>query len=133
MIHSLLRLVVLSIFITVLFPVDSFSWRNPELLVELNETTFVKQDFIDWWQIWKEEDTPFPDGPDDFIDWMLLAQEAKNMQLYDQPVYRNKVSIYLRVRSLMQLKQEEVDSRISKPTREDLWPLYQEKYLPASI
>jgi parvulin-like peptidyl-prolyl isomerase len=123
-------LVVLSFLVTPLTPSTALSWGNPELLVEINDASLTKQDFIDWWQIWKEPDTPLPETPDAFIDWMLQFQEAENMQLYDRPAYRKKVAVFLRVRALMLLKQEEVDSRISPPTRDDLWPLYEQKYLP---
>ncbi|MCK4536751.1 MAG: hypothetical protein KAT93_07035, partial [Desulfuromonadales bacterium] len=127
---SLLLPVVLLFIVVSLTPSTALSWGNPELLVEVNDTSLTKQDFLDWWQIWKEPDTPLPETPDAFIDWMLQFQEAENMQLYDRPSYRKKVSVFLKVRSLMLLKQEEVDSKISPPIREDLWPLYEQKYLP---
>lgn len=73
---------------------------------------------------------PLPETPDGYIDWLLLSQEADNMQLYDSPAYRNKINVFLRVRSLMLLKQEEISDRIPAPTRDDLWPMYEEKYVP---
>lgn len=130
MINCMPLLVAVVFCTTLLTPPAAFSWGNPELLVEINDTSLTRQDFLDWWQIWQEEDMPLPETPDEFIDWMLLFQEAENMQLYDRPAYRNKVSVFLRARSLMLLKQEEVDSRIGTPSREDLWPLYEATYLP---
>ena len=104
---ALLLSIVLSVLVTSLLPANAHAWGNPELLVELNDTSMNKQDFLDWWEIWKEADTPLPETPDDFIDWMLLFQEAENMQFYDQSAYIRKVSVFLRSRSLMLLKQEE--------------------------
>jgi len=123
-------LIAVSLCVVLLTPASGFSWGNPDLLVEINDTSLTRQDFLDWWQIWKEPETPLPEAPDEFIDWMLLFQEAENMQLYDRPSYRNKVSVFLRARSLMLLKQEEVDSKIKQPGREELWPLYEQTYLP---
>ena len=113
-----------------LLPTAGGAWGNPNLLVEINDTAYTKQDFLDWWPIWKEAATPLPETPDAFVDWMLLFQEAETMQLFNRPRYRSKVSVFLRARSLMLLKQEEVDSRIPEPTRADLWPLYQKTYVP---
>ena len=127
---TLLLSIVLSVLVISLIPAKTHAWGNPELLVELNDTSMNKQDFLDWWEIWKEADTPLPETPDDFIDWMLLFQEADNMQLYDHPVYLKKVSVFLRARSLMLFKQEEIDSKISPPTQEELWPYYIKKYVP---
>ena len=127
--QSLLLIAVLFLFAGVV-PQSVYSWGNPELLIEINDASFTKQDYLDWWEIWKEPETPRPENPDDFIDWMLQVQEAENMQLYDRPSYRKKVSVFLRARSLMLLKQEEVDSNIPVPTRDDLWPQYEEKYVP---
>jgi len=127
--QSLLLITFLLLFAGVV-PQSVYSWGNPELLIEINDASFTKQDYLDWWEIWKEPETPLPETPDDFIDWMLQVQEAENMQLYDRPTYRQKVSVFLRARSLMLLKQEEVDSHIPVPTRDDLWPSYEENYVP---
>ena len=113
-----------------LVPSATLAWGNPELLAVVNGQNLTKKDFIDWWGIWKEEETPLPETPDDFIDWILLVQEAENMQLYDRPNYQNKVEVFLKVRTLMMLKYDEVDSKISPPTREELWAVYERDYLP---
>lgn len=103
-------------------------WDEPPLLT-INGENFTAQDYRDWWQNWQEENIPLPASPDSFIEWQLLAQEGLRMQLDTEPGFQRKVETFLKVRSLMILKNEEVDSRI-KPTREELWAVYEKEYCP---
>lgn len=73
---------------------------------------------------------PVPETADDFIDWMLLSQEARDMQLQDNSAYQKKLHVFLKVRALLQLKAEEIDAHTSIPTHADLWAAYQEAYTP---
>ena len=70
------------------------------------------------------------DSIDPFVDFMLLAQEADDMQLFDNPAYRKKLDVFLKVRSLMQLKAEEIDAKKVIPPREELWQAYLKEYTP---
>ncbi len=101
---------------------------NEELAV-INGQVYTVGDFRNWWNNWQEEDTPFPPGPEMFIDWHLLVQEAERMELYTLPSYLDKVRVFLQARSLMQLKYDEIDSRISIGEKE-IRDLYSQEYTP---
>ncbi|MDH3392367.1 MAG: peptidylprolyl isomerase [Desulfobulbaceae bacterium] len=81
-------------------------------LVKINTEQYQPEDFKNWWQNWQERNQPVPETMDPFIDWQLLAKEAERMELYREPAYQQKISVFLRVRSLMQLKFDEVDAKI---------------------
>ncbi len=82
------------------------------VLAEINGRAYTAQEFREWWQHYREEDTPFPATPDPFVDWHLLVQEAERMELFSSPSFQRKVQVFLRARAIMLLKYEEVDSRI---------------------
>lgn len=108
----------------------AFFWDNNKELVSINGVSFSPEDYRNWWHIFKEEGMPLPSTPDSYIDWLLLSQEAKDMQLDMKPEYKKKVEVWLKVRALMQLRQEEVTAKSKIPSKEDLWPVYQKEYTP---
>ncbi|MDH4322373.1 MAG: peptidylprolyl isomerase [Desulfobulbaceae bacterium] len=81
-------------------------------LVAINGIEYRAEDFKNWWQNWQEKDQPLPETLDPFIEWQLMAREAKRMELYNTPTYQRKIAVFLSVRSLMLLKYEEIDSKI---------------------
>ncbi len=99
-------------------------------LVTVNDDRLTEADFRGWWKEWREEGMVPPADPDAYIDWTLLWREAEKMQLYEKDSYRRKVDVFLKVWSLMQLKQEEVDGKIPEPGRADLWQAYVNEYAP---
>ena len=113
-------------------PVSSmaFFWGDNPDLVTVNDTVFTTEDYQNWWKEWREKDMPVPESPDAFVDWVLLYQEAGAMQLDQNPEYRKKLAIFLKVRALMQLKQEEVASRTQLPDDKELWEAYRKEYTP---
>lgn len=106
----------------------AFFWDD-DTLVTIDEQSWTIQDYQSWWKEWKEKDMTLPETPDTFIDWILLSNEAEQMQLFDQPRYRQKINTFLKVRSLMMLKQEEVDSKISI-SEDDIAATYYQDYSP---
>lgn len=88
-----------------------FGKKKP--LVAINGIEFGAEDFKNWWQNWQEKDQPLPDTLDPFIEWQLMAREAKRMELANSPTYQHKIAVFLNVRSLMLLKHEEIDSKIA--------------------
>ena len=70
-------------------------WGNSEPLLTVNEQTYQCQDYLDWWREWRETDQ-LPTSPDDYINWLLLSDEAAQMQLQDQPSYQKKISTFTR-------------------------------------
>ena len=104
-------------------------WGRSAPLITLNGQEYQVEDYLNWWREWRDDDQP-PSSPDAYIDWLLLSGEAEQMQLQDQPRYRKKVSIFLKVRSLMLLKKEEVDDKIVVADDEMLHSIYLRDYVP---
>ncbi|MDH4332522.1 MAG: peptidyl-prolyl cis-trans isomerase [Desulfobulbaceae bacterium] len=102
---------------------------GPAKLATVNGTDYTTEDYKNWWLNWREEATPLPESPEEFIEWQLLVQEAINMQLFQEPTYRSKVGTFLKVRSLMMLQQEEVNDK-SSVSDEEIRKHYREQYLP---
>ncbi|MEJ2200970.1 MAG: hypothetical protein P8X63_08155, partial [Desulfuromonadaceae bacterium] len=123
--------VLLGLCCCLVLPVSSpaFFWDEPDL-VTINGTGLSAEDFRDWWREWREADMPVPEEPKEFIDWVLLYQEAQAMQLDQNPTYLRKVAIFLKVRALMQLKQEEVSVHTRMPEDKELWADYRKEYTP---
>ncbi|NOY12271.1 MAG: peptidyl-prolyl cis-trans isomerase [Deltaproteobacteria bacterium] len=101
-----------------------------DYLVKINDQTFSDADYRHWWKEWREPKMAVPDSVDGFVDFMLLSQEASDMQLSDNPNYKKKLSVFLKVRALMQLKGEEIDAFKVIPPRDELWKAYLKKYTP---
>ncbi len=98
-------------------------------LVKIDGVSYGKREFLWWWKGWREEGMPFPETPDPFVDWILLSDEAKRMDLDRSPSYKKRLAVFLKVRSLMMLKKEEVDDKI-RITRAELWKLYSREFVP---
>ncbi|MFH1020474.1 MAG: peptidylprolyl isomerase [Pseudomonadota bacterium] len=106
----------------------SWPWDEAKLAT-VNGTDYSAEDFKNWWRNWREETTPLPESPEEFIEWHLMAQEAEKMQLFLEPTYRSKVGTFLKVRSLMLLQQEEVNEKTSV-SDEEIRDYYREQYIP---
>jgi hypothetical protein len=104
------------------------SW-NGDILVTIDGSEYTAEDYHAWWKNWREPGMDPPETPGPFIDWMLLLREAEKMRLYEDPGYRRKVLTFLKARTLMLLKAEEVDSKI-EITDDELWQRYRENYVP---
>jgi len=120
----LFAFLIISLFSTTVL---AFLGRN--YLVEINGYCYKPEDFKKWWQYWKEPGMTVPKTPDPFIDWILLSEEAKVMGLDQEPSYQKKLKTFLEVRSLMQLRYEEIDQKIDL-SREILWEEYVREYVP---
>lgn len=102
---------------------------NDDTLVTIGDEKFTSRDYRNWWQNWQEEGMALPETPEEFIDWQLMAQEGVRMQLDSEPDYLRKVDTFLKVRSLMILKNEEVDAKAA-PSKAQMWALYEKEYCP---
>ncbi len=105
----------------------AFFWDN--YLVKINGKVYTKEDYLKWWNYWKEPGMKIPETPDSFIDWILLSDEAKRLALDEDPSYKHRLKVFLEVRSLLLLKNEEVDSKIDL-SRSRLWQEYTTNYVP---
>ncbi len=106
----------------------AWPWGS-EKLATINGTIFTTDDFKNWWFNWKEKHSAFPETPDPFVDWCLLVQEAKKMELYNEPEYRHKINVFLKARTLLLYKGDMINSRIAISDQE-LRDRYKEYYLP---
>ena len=110
---------------------DWFSGGS-DTLVTINDKKFTEDDFRHWWKDWQEKGMSFPDSPEKFIEWHLLAQQAKAMEMDKQPTFARKVYVFLQVRALMQLKKDEVDSQVD--IKDDaVRKHYEENYTPIKV
>lgn len=124
-------LVLLGSLLLLSLPVaDAAAFWGGDYLVQINGEEFTEQDYRHWWREWREPGMAVHESVDPFIDFMLLAQEASDMQLSENPRYKKKLEVFLKVRALMQLKAEEVDAHKTIPSREELWQAYQQEYTP---
>ncbi len=106
----------------------AWPWGD-KVLVSINGKNYTVEDFKHWWENYKDKDSPFPKTPDPFINWQLLVNEAERMELYKDPTYREKVSTFLKVRTLMILKNEEVDYKTDVSDK-TLKKIYRKDYCP---
>ncbi len=123
---SFFVLLLLSIFFH-LRVAKAFFWDS--YLVKINGHEYSKEDYLKWWQYWKEPKMNPPKSPDSFINWVLLSNEGKRLALDEDASYKHKLRVFLEVRSLLLLKNEEVDSKIDL-SRERLWKEYVKNYVP---
>ncbi len=106
------------------------AWSSP--LLTLNGEAYSADDFRAWWRSWKEEGMEVPATPDAFIEWHLLAQEGLTMELDKLPSFEEKVRTFFKVRTMMQLKYDEVDSKVVV-TDEEVDAIWQKDYRPITV
>lgn len=104
-------------------------WSSSSTLVTVNGKEYRTDDFSNWWKNWREKGMSIPETPAPYVDWLLLYRQGEKMHLYNTPAYRMKVMIFLKARSLMMLKYDEVDSKI-KISKQELWQRYRKSYVP---
>jgi len=100
-------------------------------LCTIDGEAYTSQDFKQWWMYFKEEGINFPESPEPFVDWQLLVREAERMELYREPAFQRKVGVFLKVRSLLMLKNEEIDAKIEL-TPDQIRAHYEKEYCPQS-
>ena len=98
-------------------------------VVKVNDEVFSREDIVKWWRFWREKGMKFPATAEPFVDWALLSQEARAMGLDEEPSYKRKIQVFLEVRSLLQLRYDEVDSKIGL-SPDILWKEYEKNYVP---
>ncbi len=84
-------------------------------LLQIDDVAFNESDFQNWWHEWREPDSSVPEDMTLFINWQLQVREARKMELDENRTYKRKVEIFLKSRSLMLLRQEEIGARMKKP------------------
>ncbi len=127
-----MRLCLGYILLTLLFWTNpAFAWFwDSNILVTINQQEYSNAEYVSWWQQWREPEMEVPETPDSFIDFQLKVQEAEAMELYTRPEYQRKVGVFLKVRSLMLLREEEILGKVGTPSEAELRQLYSGRYLP---
>ncbi len=110
-------------------PSEAWFFGSDEPLVTIDDQSYSADDFKRWWKFWNDSDLALPETPEPYIDFLLLAREAANIELDANPGFSRQTRVFLQARSLLMLKYDAVDSRI-KVTDSDLQARYQEVYLP---
>ncbi|MDY0211683.1 MAG: peptidylprolyl isomerase [Desulfuromonadaceae bacterium] len=110
-------------------PASAWFWDS-DLLVTINQQEYRNADYKSWWDQWREPEMEVPNTPDSFIDFQLKVQEAETMELYTRPEYQRKMRVFLKVRSLMLLREEEILAKVGKPPEAELRQLYVDRFLP---
>jgi hypothetical protein len=110
-------------------PARAWLFGGSDTLVTIDGTRYSATDFKRWWQFWNDEKLPLPQTPDVYVDWLLLAREGERMDLASTPGFQRMAEVFLKSRSLLMLKNEEINSRI-KVTEADIRALYEKEYLP---
>ena len=123
------KILVYSFFCFCLF-FQSFGFAKGDYLVKINNKNFTEKQFKIWWHYWKKDNTPFPSTPQSFIDWILLSDEAKALGLDKEESYQKKIKIFKEVRSLLQLRYDEVEKKINI-NPDTLYEFYKKNYAPS--
>ena len=104
-------------------------WPFDDTLVSINGKDYSADDFKQWWKYWNDDKSPLPKTPDPYIDWLLLGQEGKRMDLDSDPGFKRQTEVFLQSRTLLMLQYDDVDSQI-KVSEDEIKARYEEKYLP---
>jgi len=126
---ALIPFLVVALLLVGTTPSRAWLWGDDNTLVTINGEKHSTEDFKSWWQNWREQGMAFPETPQSFIEWQLLAKEAEKMELYREPSFQKKISVFLTARTLMLLKQEEIDAKM-RLDEETLRSLYEKEYAP---
>jgi len=128
--QRILSTLILFAFLSLLSAAPAKAWLfGDSTLVTIDGTEYTTEDFKRWWGFWKEPEMTFPETPDPYIDWLLLAREGQRMELDLDPGFERATNVFLMSRALLKLKYEEIDSQIVT-TDAGVRKRYDEDYAP---
>jgi hypothetical protein len=107
----------------------AWPWSGSQDLVTINAFTYTPDDFRQWWKIYRGDQNQVPEDLDTFVEWKLLAQEARASELDSEPNYLNAMGTFYKARTRLLLKYDTVDSKINI-TEEQIRQRYQNDYVP---
>jgi hypothetical protein len=103
-------------------------WLN-QSLVTISGREFTAQDYRDWWGIWQDPGMAFYDTPQEFIDFHIMAEQARQMEIDLSPEFKRSLEVFLTVRALDALKNEEIDQK-TDISEDQIRAFYEENYTP---
>ena len=99
-------------------------------LVKINGQEYTSDDYKNWWLHWNDKKKKHePEALDKFIQQRLITQQAVEMEYDQHPEYLNKIRVYLKYRSLEELRYQETSKKI-KISEEDVEQYFYETYSP---
>lgn len=90
------------------------------------------EDYEHWWEYWREAETLQPESVTPFIEWWLMVREAERMELSTVPEFTHKIEVFLKARTLMTLKHNEIDLKVSV-SEDDVKSAYELDYSPRRL
>lgn len=109
------------------------NWLMAEkTLASIDGQNYSTADYEHWWEEWRDNEAMLPEGVMPFIEWCLLVREAERMELASLPEYQHKIQVFLKARTLMALKNEEIDAKIAI-SEEELQTTYDKEYTPRRL
>jgi len=102
---------------------------DDQVLLRIDGTPYRAAEYTVWRRHGAEDGAP---DLDRFVDWCLLVREAGVMELDSTPEFKRKLRVFLEARALMQLKHDEVDSRIAIDKAE-IRRRYNQQYVPLRL
>ena len=129
--RTLIRLFYLLLALSFVFcHAHAFFLSGKPYLVSINGVKYYREDFKRWWRFWKDKNTKLTNSTlQDFIDWLLITDEAQRLGLEQEPSYIRKIKVFLKVRSILQLRHDEITKKL-KMNKEMLWRFYKARYSP---
>jgi hypothetical protein len=119
--YRLAYIIVCSIFLNLCYSSTSpaaWSWGGGDNLLAINGVSYTSGDFKHWWEIWQDDKSRFPEDLEQFIEWKLLVQEARSMELDGEPNYLRKIKTFYKARTRMMLKYDAIDSKLEISDKE---------------
>ncbi len=107
----------------------NLSAGSDKYLCKINGVTYSVKQFETWWKYGKNRNSKFPLTLTPFVSWILLSDEAKNLDLESEPSFQKKIKIFKEVRSLLQLRYDEVEKKI-KTDNATLFKFYEKEFSP---
>lgn len=109
----------------------AWPWAKKPLVV-IDGQEYFAEDYKHWWEYWRDSEDQKPESAQPFVNWMLMVREAERMDLASLPEYKHKVGVFLEARTLMILKYDEIDSKITISDT-DLKSVYDRDFAPRRL
>jgi parvulin-like peptidyl-prolyl isomerase len=113
--YRLAYLFVFTVLLSLCYSFESsaaWPWGGRDNLVSINGVSYGPDDFRHWWENWRGDGSRFPDEPEQFIEWKLLVQEARSIELDGEPGYLSKIDTFYGARTRLRLKHDAIDSKV---------------------
>lgn len=101
-------------------------------LTVIDGQEYSSEEYEHWWEYWRETETQQPESVNPYIEWCLMVREAERMELSTVPEFIHKIEVFLKARTLMALKHNEIDLKVSV-SEDDVQSAYELDYSPRRL